>query len=304
MSAPHLSMPEPAPGGPVSRRPVLGIALSGGAAYGAAHAGVLQVLDTAGFCASVVVGTSAGAIVGVGYAAGLPVDELVAYVEAADWSTFARWPIDPMPGPDGRGPAPAQMHADPPAGRRWGLLDPTPLELAVDERLGARLGVQRVEDLPRRFAAVAYDLRARQPVLLTNGPLGTVLRASSAVPGLFPPVAYDGRLLVDGSLAVGVPVRGARLLGADIVVGVTLTPRRPRSQLTGRLRRVLAGRPPEQPDLLIEPDTGRLTRWTPADVPTLVEAGRTAAREALDVLPELINDWQDPAVDGSPAASP
>ncbi len=250
----------------------LGLVLGAGAALGAAHAGVLQVLDDAGVYCAVVVGASAGALIGGGYAAGLSGAELADSVLAADWSTFASWRPS----------------------RRWGVLDTSPLERTIEARIGAR----RIEELGRRFGATAFDLRTWEPVLLTSGRLATALRASSAVPGLFAPVRVDDQLLVDGAVAGNVPVWAARRLHADRVIAVSLD-NGPADETWGAARlldRVNDAHTARKRDLqktratadvLIRPDTRGLSRWSPKDVPRLVEAGRIAAQSCLHDICQL-----------------
>lgn len=247
--------------GSLPSRPRLGLALGSGAALGAAHAGVIQALDEAGIQIDVIAGTSAGAIIGGGYAAGLTGDELVELVIAARWGTFARWT----------------------ASRRLGLLDPMPMERSIEERLGPL----RIEELARPFAALAFDLRSRSAVSLTAGPLAQALRASSAVPGLFPPVNVDGRWLLDGVLADSVPVTAARTLGASHVIAVNLLPHSRVRQVRRRLPVQTAGRPTHNADVLLRPDTSGLQRWSPSDVPQLIAAGRRSVERAYDQLVAL-----------------
>ncbi|MDQ7994159.1 MAG: patatin-like phospholipase family protein, partial [Propionicimonas sp.] len=144
------------------RTPGLGIALGGGAALGAAHLGVLQAMEARGLRPEFVAGTSAGALVGAGYAAGLGLDTIESLVLEARWADFGR--LSPA--------------------LRLGLFDSRVLEATL-----ARTGVDRaIETLPLRFGAVTTDLWTRRQVVLAHGPLGEALRASIAVPGLFPPV--------------------------------------------------------------------------------------------------------------------
>ncbi|MCB0925964.1 MULTISPECIES: patatin-like phospholipase family protein [Mycobacteriaceae] len=249
----------------------LGLVLGAGAALGAAHAGVLQVLDDAGVHCAVVVGASAGALIGGGYAAGLSGTELADLVLAADWGTFASWRPS----------------------RRWGVLDTSPLERTIETRIGAR----RIEELGRRFGATAFDLRTWEPVLLTSGRLATALRASSAVPGLFAPVRVDDQLLVDGAVAGNVPVWAARRLHADRIIAVSLD-NGPADDAWGAARlfdRVNGARTRKRDlqrtsataDVLIRPDIRGLSRWSPKDVPRLVEAGRIAAQSRLQDISQL-----------------
>ncbi|MDX6741670.1 patatin-like phospholipase family protein [Actinocorallia sp. A-T 12471] len=242
----------------------LGLALGGGAALGAAHVGVLQALEEAGVRFDVVAGTSAGAIIGGAYAADFGVARLASAVEGAKFADFAEW--------TSRG--------------RWGLLDSGALERSVDRAVG-RIGI---EDLPIPFGAVAFDLRTRTPVVLDSGPLATALRASSAVPGLFPPVPLGERLLVDGGVAANLPVAAARGLGADRVLAVSLDggdARRMTVRLAERARTLAFG-DPDAADAaavhLLHPDTRGASRWSPRDVPRLIAAGRQAVEEAWPTL--------------------
>jgi NTE family protein len=248
----------------------LGLVLGGGAALGAAHVGVLQVLEEVGISCPIVAGTSAGALIGAAYAAELPSQVITSAVLAAGWADFAQ--IRP--------------------GRRLGLLDTTPLERSIERHITARL----IEELGRPFAALAWDLKTRQPVLLTEGPLSSALRASCTVPGLFPPVRIGDYLLVDGTLADNLPAWAARALGADLVIAVSLEQDiQPAATAEGRLLEAVrryhphpaaAGHRP--PDVLMRPNTVGLPRWSPKGVPQLIAAGRDAAEAALPAISTLM----------------
>ena len=184
-------VPEPAP-----LRPRLGLALGGGSARGWSHIGVIEVLEEAGFHPDMVAGCSIGAVVGGCYAAG-KLDLLKDFA----LSLTRR--------------------------RVMGLLDlRLGSGLIAGERLRRRLegdlGTRRIEGLPIRFASVATDLGTGDEVWLTRGSLVEAIRASYALPGIFPPVRLDGRLMMDGTLVNPVPVTLARGLGADVVVCVNL----------------------------------------------------------------------------------
>lgn len=182
---------------PAETAPRLGLALGGGSARGWAHIGVIRALEQAGIHPGVVAGCSIGAVVGACYAAG-KLDVL---------EDFARSLTKR---------------------RVVGLLD---LRLSgasliggdrLRRRLVADLETRRIEDLPVRFAAVATELGAGHEVWLSQGPLIDAVQASYALPGIFPPVPLDGRLLMDGTLVNPVPVALARAMGADLVVCVNL----------------------------------------------------------------------------------
>lgn len=241
--------------------PRLGLVLGGGAALGAAHAGVVEVLQRAGYSFPVVSGTSAGGLIGAGYAAGLSSRVIVDVILTATWGDFAKFNRE----------------------RRWGLLDTSPLEQSIEKHIT----VSRIEDLPRRFGAVAWDMRAREAVLLTEGPLGRALRSTSAVPGLFPPVLIGDQLLVDGAVADNLPVWAARLLGADLVVAVDV--QRGVLKAVKRVRHTLREVRPSAGDVsndrpaevVIQPDTSGAPRWSAKAVPELIAAGQQAAEAAL-----------------------
>lgn len=182
---------------PRSRAPRIGLALGGGSARGWAHLGVIRALEDAGVVPDIVVGCSIGAVVGGCYAAG----------KLGSLEDFARSLTKR---------------------RVVGLLDlrlPGPGLIAGDRlraRLVSELSGRLIEELPIGFACVATELGTGHEVWLTNGSLVEAVRASYAIPGLFPPVAIDDRLLMDGTLVNPVPVRLARELGADVVVCVNL----------------------------------------------------------------------------------
>lgn len=192
------SRPEPPTPRAAPRKPRVALALGGGAARGFAHIGVIKALETSGIGVDVVVGTSAGSVVGALYAAGHGPFELqklaIQLDEAAvtDWSLFDR-----------------------------GLIKGEALERFINTNVGGR----PIEGLRRRFAAVATDLQSGEPIVFQRGNTGTAVRASSSIPGVFPPVTIGGREYVDGGLVAPIPVRAARGLGADLVIAVDISSR-------------------------------------------------------------------------------
>ncbi|WP_300158612.1 patatin-like phospholipase family protein [Bradyrhizobium sp.] len=180
------------------RRPVIGLALGGGAARGFAHIGILRTLVARGIVPDVVVGTSIGAVVGGAYATG-HLDTL------EDWA---------------RSLHPRNV---------FGYLDVrlSGSGLIGGARLAAQLegamGTSRIEDLPIKFATVATEVRTGHEIWLTHGRIVDAMRASYALPGIFPPVMIGDRWLVDGALVNPVPVSTARALGAEIVIAANLS---------------------------------------------------------------------------------
>ena len=150
----------------------------------------------------IVVGTSAGSVVGAAYASGMSVKQIQQAALGVKVSSLLDFTW--QPGGFIRGDKLAN----------WA---------------NTLIGDTRIEDFPIRFAAVATDLQSAQPMLLDNGSAGRVIQASSAVPGMQVPVAYPGGHLIDGGITSLVPVRFARAMGADVVVAVDIYCQSPRA---------------------------------------------------------------------------
>lgn len=183
----HAAFKAGAPG------PRVAIALGGGGLRGFAHLGVLRALEESGIQPDIVVGTSAGAVVGAAYASGRSPDEIEAIARTVKLSSLIDFTL-----------------------AKGGLMRGDNIARWMDT---ITAGVP-VEHFPRWFAAVATDLRSGQAVLLDRGTAGAAVQASAAVPGANVPVAYKDGHLVDGGIASLVPVRFARAMGADVVIAV------------------------------------------------------------------------------------
>ncbi len=200
--APAPPAPEPAtpaPPQPVAKRPPrIGLALGGGAARGFAHVGVIQVLEENGFRPALVTGTSAGSLVAAIYASGKSGAALQQVAETMDEATMADWTL--------------------PIFSR-GMLRGEALARYVNTQVDGR----RIEQFALPLGIVATDLHSGQAILFQRGDTGTAVRASSAVPAVFQPVAIAGREYVDGGLVSPVPVRYARQMGAELVLAVDIS---------------------------------------------------------------------------------
>src|SRR5574340_731620 len=206
-------------------RPKIGLVLAGGGAKGAAHVGVLKVLEEMHIPVDYVAGTSMGSIIGGLYASGMSPQEIEQEIRNIDWKdvfvdnpnrddrSFRRKQDDALyvfkakPGfGGGRVKLPrAYVH-----GQKFDL------QL---NRLTERVSqIKDFNQLPIPFRAVATDLETGKEVVLKSGNLARSLRSDLAVPGAFDPVEIDGRLLVDGGISNNVPVSVARAMGADIVI--------------------------------------------------------------------------------------
>ena len=181
------------------RRPILGLALGGGAARGFAHIGVMRTLLANGIVPDVVVGTSIGAVVGGLHAAGR-------------LDTFEEWGRSLQGMRNILGYLDIRLDGS-------GLLGGEKLA----SRLEKAIGQIQIEDLPMKYASVATEVRTGHEIWLTHGRLVEAMRASYALPGIFSPVMIGDRWLVDGALVNPVPVSAARALGAEIVIAVNLS---------------------------------------------------------------------------------
>lgn len=223
---------------PAEARPGrVALALAGGGAAGVAHVGVIRALEEAGLRPDCVTGASMGAIVGGLYAAGLTPDQLEAAVLETDWKAVlgggARRPQTHPLRRGGRLDASRQGSPLPIRASRGGglkldaaLIDAGDLELRLRELALPASGVENFDRLPIPFRAVATDLISGREVVLSDGDLATAIRASMSIPGVFAPVPFAGRVLVDGGVTNNLPIGLARQLCAtgpnDIVIAVSL----------------------------------------------------------------------------------
>jgi len=182
------------------RRLKIGLALGGGAARGFAHIGVIKVLEAQGIVPDLVVGTSAGSLVGALYAAGNNAQALQKMAIDMDEAAISDWSV-------------------PFFSQSTGVLKGEGLQNYVNRAVHG----QPIEKLRLPFGAVATDLRTGQPILFRRGNTGAAVRASSAVPGVFQPVRIGNIDYVDGGLVSPVPVSFARKMGADFVIAVNIT---------------------------------------------------------------------------------
>jgi len=290
-------------------RPRIGLVLSGGGARGAAHVGVIRVLEELRVPIDAVAGTSMGAVVGGLYAAGLSASEIEALFRKLDWKDLL---TDRAPRRDlvyRRKQDDRSILAKGSLGLRPGEGVELPLGLVQGQKItqllrAATLPVAEVQDfdrLPIPFRALATDLETGEPVVLRSGDLATVLRASMSAPGVLAPVEVGSRMLVDGGLVDNLPVDLARSMGVDrlIVVDVSFplarregleSPLDVTNQMIGIMvrRGTLESRAKlGAQDILVEPELGPMTAVNFGRVPQVMDAGATAALAARPRLSEL-----------------
>jgi NTE family protein len=193
----------------VSKPPLkIALVLGGGAARGFAHIGVIKALEAQGIAPDIVVGTSAGSVVGALYASGMSGFELQSLALQMKEDMLADWTLP-----------------------NRGVLKGAALQDFINQHV-KNLPIQK---LPKPLGVVATDLQSGERALFRYGNTGMAVRASSAVPGMFQPVEIGGRDYVDGGLTSPVPAQSARTMGADFVIAVDISNVSRRDKLTGTL---------------------------------------------------------------------
>ncbi|WP_248742893.1 MULTISPECIES: patatin-like phospholipase family protein [unclassified Pseudomonas] len=222
-------------------RPKVGLVLSGGAARGLAHIGVLKALEEQGIKIDAIAGTSMGAVVGGLYASGYKIDELEKLALNIDWQQALSDapPREDVPfrrKQDDRDFLVKQklsFRDDGSLGLPLGVIQGQNLALLLESLLAHTSDTRDFDKLPIPFRAVATDIANGEKVVFRKGHLPQVIRASMSIPAVFAPVELDGRLLVDGGMTDNIPLDVAREMGVDVAIVVDIgTPLRNRKQLT------------------------------------------------------------------------
>ncbi|MGZ0786956.1 patatin-like phospholipase family protein [Pseudomonas saponiphila] len=221
-------------------RPKIGLVLSGGAARGLAHVGVLKALEEQGIRIDAIAGTSMGAVIGGLYASGYKIDELEKLALNIDWKQALSDapPREDVPfrrKQDDRDFLVKQklsFRDDGSLGLPLGVIQGQNLALLLESKLAHASDTRDFDKLPIPFRAVATDIASGEKVVFRKGHLPQVIRASMSIPAVFAPVELDGRLLVDGGMTDNIPLDVARDMGVDIAIVVDIgTPLRSRKQL-------------------------------------------------------------------------
>lgn len=249
-------------------RPRIGLALGGGAARGGAHVGVLQALEEEGIPIDCIAGTSAGALVGALYAGGLKPKEL------QELSANMRW-----------------LQVAEPTWPGAGFMTNRRMRSFLERHIGP----VTFDDLRLPFAAVAADANTGEEKVLRSGRVADAVRASTAIPGVFKPVEFDGRLLVDGVVVSNVPAGAARSLGADVVIAVDVTgygfeagAPRSISEAISRAFDVMTRQTVtaalEWADVVVRPQVSGLNGYNTRTAAEFARRGYLAAREAMPAI--------------------
>ena len=247
--------------------PRIALVLGGGAAKGFAHIGVIKALEAQGIQPEIIVGTSAGSLVGALYAAGNDGFALQRIALDLNESMFSDYSL-----PD------------------RGFLKGEALQQFVNKTVQNR----PLEKLNRTVAVVATDLQSGEAVAFQRGDTGMAVRASSAVPGVFQPVRITGRDYVDGGLVSPVPVKIARRLGADIVIASDISAKPSLRPIEGTLdillqtftimANTIASEELSGADVVIKPDITKLNSTDFQSRHLAILEGEQAAQAALPQL--------------------
>lgn len=281
--------PAPKPEDPVAQEPVgqptpeifipppkVALVLGGGAARGFAHVGVIKMLEAQGFKADLVVGTSAGSVVGALYAAGYDGFELQRLALELDEKSVSDWILP-----------------------NRGFLRGEALQNYVNNAVKNR----PLEQLEKPIGVMATDLKSGEQVVFRRGNTGMAVRASSSVPGVFQPVTIGGREFVDGGLTSPVPVRAARDMGAEIVIAVDISKDPNIATLSGTLEvllqtftimsRSIAAQELLGADVVISPDTHEMRSASFDARHVSIIEGEKAALAAVPKLKQKIAEREE-----------
>jgi NTE family protein len=261
---------------PAGERPKVGLVLSAGSIRGTAHVGTIAALEDAGFPVDVVAGTSMGAVFGALYAGGTSLRRLREIAESLRLTS----------GNDISTPHLIRLL----------LFDRLLSSENTTKMIDQELGNKRIEQLAKPFACVAMDLYSGEAIIFRDGPLGAAVRASTNLPGIFAPVEYRHRYLVDGGVVDYIPIDAARLLGADwVLASVTETDytySKPKNvfdsleQVIDIRGSFLSREQRQNADFLIEPPVGDIGVYETDRIPDAIEKGVIAAKKRIKAAEE------------------
>ena len=306
IASPHFAFAE--------ERPKIGLVLSGGGAKGAAHIGVLKVLEEKQIPIDYIAGTSIGAYVGGMYALGYSAAEIEAIMMNTNWDKGYSDTI----------PREALSYRDKETRDQFNI----PINIGYsDEEVKTPAGLLRgqtmsqllrsstnlvhqfgdFDELSIPYRAVATNLATSEQVVLDSGSVVAAMQASASVPGALQPAVIDGKLLVDGGIANNIPVDVVKAMGADIVIAVDIgSPLVGQSELNStiavlnQLSTILTNASSDRQkallsdhDILIRPNIGELSTTDFSIMPIALPLGEIAAREQVDKLEQYSVDRQD-----------
>lgn len=291
--------------------PCTALVLGGGGARGAAHVGVLKAIEESGIHIDLIVGTSMGSFVGGLFAAGKTADEIEAIFLNTDWNAgysdsvsrtrLSNWRKSQRDE--------FQIHIDLGLDHKGihlptGLIQGQKMKRLIDQALGLQPVLQSFNDLPVAFRAVGADIENGEYIVLDHGDLASVMQISMSLPGILRPVEHNGRLLVDGGIAMNLPISVAKAAGAERIIAVDVgSPMPDRGSIGSGLKvmRQLSSllvllnveqqkKLLSESDALITPEMNDITLLSFDKVSEAVEAGYRAGQVAISTLNSKEND--------------
>jgi NTE family protein len=273
----------------LDKKKKIGLALSGGAARGLAHVGVLEVFQKEGIPIDMIAGTSSGAVMGAVYASGQDTGKMIENALDAGWKRMAPL-IDP-------------------SFPKTGFIKGKKIKNLLSGYIGGNI---RFSDLKIPFACVATDIYSGEEVVINSGSVLEALRASISIPGIFMVVKREGRYLVDGGLTTPVPVNVVKQMGADFVIAVNVNPDVSNRMGKGSQERAKANKEPNifqvmmqsiyittyslartslgDADIVIEPDLANIGAGDFNKAGELITRGQQAAQKAIPEIKRKLGE--------------
>lgn len=261
--------------GTVMQRPKIGLALGSGGARGFAHLGVIKVLKEAEIPIDLIAGSSMGALVGSFYGAGIELDRLYKLSTAFKRKYFLDFTVPKMGFI---------------AGKR------------VKEFIRVFTHGKNIQELSIPIGIVATDLLTGEKVVFKQGPVAEAVRASIAIPGIFVPEKYNGRILVDGGVSDRVPVSVVKEMGADIVIAVDVSRVKRNAEITSIYDVIMQSIDIMQTeiinyreiasDIMIRPPVEVYSSRAFTNIEEIIAQGEEEAKKHLELIKKVINEWK------------
>ncbi|MCB4792679.1 MAG: patatin-like phospholipase family protein [Elusimicrobia bacterium] len=259
-------------------RPKVALVLGGGGARGFAHIGVLKVLEEEKVPIDIVTGTSVGALIGALYASGLDVNQFEKMSENVGWNDLV----------NASGPALVNLL----------LTNQLLSSERMEKYLKKNIRDLRFDELKIKFACVATDIITGERIIFKEGEIVPCVRASATMPGVFEPVEYRHRYLVDGGLVDNIPVDVAKLLGADFIIAVAVSGNFSKNRISNVFMvltqsiniqgKLLDKDNLGMSDIVIQPDVGDVSAIDLGCSNECIDAGITATRKSVAVLKQML----------------
>ncbi|MDZ5470678.1 patatin-like phospholipase family protein [Bacillus sp. 31A1R] len=258
------------------QRPKIGLALGSGGARGFAHLGVIKVLKDEGIPIDLIAGSSMGALVGCFYGAGLDVERLYKLSKVFKRKYYLDFTVPKMGFI---------------AGNR------------VKELIRVFTHGKNLEQLDIPVGVVATDLKAGEKVVFKEGPIAEAVRASIAIPGIFVPEKFNGKLLIDGGVIDRVPVSVVKEMGADIVIAVDVSNVKTNTEITSIydvimqsidiMQMELVANREIASDIMIRPSVEMYSSRAFTNIEEIIEIGEKETKKHIGAINELLKQWKE-----------